>query len=50
MIDAVAHGFEVTVLEDACRAIDLDGSLDLALRQMRSGGIRLAQARELVAA
>jgi nicotinamidase/pyrazinamidase len=49
-IDAIAHGFEVTVLEDACRAIDLDGSLDLALREMRSGGIRLTRAAELVAA
>ena len=49
-IDAVAHGFEVTVLEDACRAIDLDGSLDTALRQMRSGGIRIARAGELAPA
>ena len=49
-IDAVAHDFEVTVLEDACRAIDLDGSLDAAMRQMRSGGIRIARAGELVPA
>jgi nicotinamidase/pyrazinamidase len=49
-IDAIAHGFEVTVLEDACRAIDLDGSLDLALREMRGGGIRLTRSAELVAA
>ena len=49
-IDAMAHGFEVTVLEDACRAIDLDGSLDLALREMRGGGIRLIRSAELAAA
>ena len=49
-IDAVAHDFEVTVLEDACRAIDLDGSLAAAMRQMRSGGIRIARAGELVPA
>ena len=49
-IDAAAHGFEVVVLEDACRAIDLDGSLATALRQMRSGGIVLARTEELAAA
>jgi nicotinamidase/pyrazinamidase len=49
-IDAAARDFEVTVLEDACRAIDLEGSLDQALRQMRSGGIRIARAAELAAA
>jgi nicotinamidase/pyrazinamidase len=49
-IDAVAHDFEVTMIEDAYRAIDLDGSLDVALRQMRNGGIRLVRAAELVAA
>ncbi len=49
-IDALGHDFEVTLLEDACRAIDLDGSLDVAMRQMRSGGIRMARAGELVPA
>ncbi len=49
-IDAMARGFEVTVIEDACRAIDLDGSLDKALREMRGGGIRLVTAAELLAA
>ena len=49
-IDAMAHGFDVTVIEDACRAIDLEGSLATALGQMRSGGIRLARAAELVTA
>jgi nicotinamidase/pyrazinamidase len=34
-------GFSVTVVEDACRAIDLDGSLDTALAQMRTQGVRL---------
>ncbi|HET9066994.1 MAG TPA: bifunctional nicotinamidase/pyrazinamidase [Amaricoccus sp.] len=46
-IDALAHGFEVVLLEDACRAIDLDGSLAAAMRQMRTGGVTIAQAREL---
>ena len=46
-IDALAHGFEVVLLEDACRAIDLEGSLAAAMRQMRTGGVTIAQAREL---
>jgi nicotinamidase/pyrazinamidase len=38
-LDARAQGFEVTVLLDACRAIDLGGSLAAALEQMRSAGV-----------
>ena len=46
-IDALGHGFQVTLLEDACRAIDLDGSLDEAMRQMRTGGVRVARTEDL---
>jgi nicotinamidase/pyrazinamidase len=49
-IDAVGRDFRVTVLEDACRPIDLDGSLEVAMRQMRLGGIRIARAGDLVPA
>ena len=49
-IDALGRNFEVVLVEDACRAIDLDGSLEAAMRQMRSGGVRIARAGELVAA
>lgn len=41
-LDARAAGFEVTVVEDACRAIDLNGSLELAWAQMRAAGVRRA--------
>ena len=41
-LDGVAQGFKVEVLLSACRAIDLDGSLDGALGNMRGAGIRLA--------
>ncbi len=41
-IDAAKLGFGVTVLEEACRAIDLDGSLAAARDQMRAAGVRLA--------
>ncbi len=40
-IDAAKLGFAVTVLEDACRAIDLDGSLAAAKNNMRAAGVRL---------
>ncbi|WP_417587248.1 bifunctional nicotinamidase/pyrazinamidase [Pararhodobacter oceanensis] len=41
-IDAARLGFKVTVLQEACRAIDLDGSLDKALSDMRAAGVVLA--------
>ena len=40
-IDAAKLGFAVTILEGACRAIDLDGSLDKARADMRAAGVRL---------
>jgi len=46
-LDGIAAGFEVTVLEDACRGIDLDGSLDRALAEMRAAGVRFARTAEL---
>jgi len=39
-LDARAAGFEVTVIEDACRAIDLDGSLARAWSDMIAAGVR----------
>ncbi len=39
-LDARSAGFEVTVHEAACRAIDLNGSLDAAWAQMRAVGVR----------
>ena len=40
-IDAARLGFSVTVLEGACRAIDLNGSLAAARDSMRAAGVRL---------
>ena len=39
-LDARAAGFEVTVIEDACRAIDRDGSLARAWADMAAAGVR----------
>ena len=43
-LDAARLGFAVEVRLDACRAIDLEGSLGAALDQMRAAGVTLAGA------
>ena len=48
-LDARAAGFEVTVVEDACRGIDLDGSLARAWEQMAAAGVQRVQSAELLA-
>lgn len=40
-IDAARHGFGVRVLEGACRAIDMNGSLAKARADMAAAGVRL---------
>ena len=39
-VDAAKLGFDVTVVEDCCRAIDLDGSLAAAIEDMDATGVR----------
>ncbi len=40
-VDAAGLGFAVEVRLDACRAIDMDGSLNAALEAMRGAGVTL---------
>jgi len=40
-LDARAQGFEVVLLPEACRAIDLGGSLDAAMAQMQRAGVKI---------
>ncbi|AWC21009.1 nicotinamidase/pyrazinamidase [Aminobacter sp. MSH1] len=40
-LDAVRQGFATTVRLDACRAIDLGGSLDIMIGKMRDAGVKL---------
>ncbi|WP_417517755.1 bifunctional nicotinamidase/pyrazinamidase [Minwuia sp.] len=42
-LDARRLGFDVTVVLEGCRAIDLDGSLDQAIDDMHDAGISLIQ-------
>jgi len=46
-LDAVRLGFAATVLEDACRAIDLDGSLAEAMAEMTRAGVAFDSAARL---
>ena len=49
-IDARAAGFETLVIEDATRAIDLDGSLAAAWRDMTAAGVQRVLSGELAIA
>jgi nicotinamidase/pyrazinamidase len=42
-MDARGLGFEVTLVEDACREIDLDGSHAAALDRMGGAGVRFVR-------
>ena len=48
-LDARRAGFEVVVLEDACRAIDMAGSLEKSCSEMRAAGVILACSEALSA-
>lgn len=47
-VDGRREGFDVTVVEDACRGIDLDGSLDRALQAMREEGVDFLRSSDLL--
>ncbi|AET89075.1 nicotinamidase [Burkholderia sp. YI23] len=49
-LDARAAGFEVNVIEDACRAIDLNGSLDKAWQDMHAAGVKRVKSDNIVKA
>ena len=39
--DAVRLGFEAVLIEEACRAIDLGGSLEAAMTALRAAGVTI---------
>ncbi len=47
-VDGAAAGFDVTVIEDASRAIDSNGSLQRALADMDAAGVRRVMSREIL--
>ena len=46
-VDAIQDGFAAIVLIDACRAIDLDGSLAEAMEQMAKAGVQIAKSQDI---
>ena len=48
-IDAISLGFSAYVVEDACRAIDINGSLDAAWKKMTDIGVKRIQSSYLIA-
>jgi nicotinamidase/pyrazinamidase len=47
-VDGRQAGFDVVVIEDACRAIDTGGSLTAAWEDMRAAGVRQVSAVEIL--
>ena len=47
-LDGRRAGFEVVVVEDACRSIDLDGSLARAWRDLEAAGVGRCQSDEIL--
>jgi nicotinamidase/pyrazinamidase len=48
-LDARKFGFQAIVIEDACRAIDVEGSLEAAWKSMRAAGVKRISAEALLA-
>ncbi|MGI9303534.1 MAG: bifunctional nicotinamidase/pyrazinamidase [Gammaproteobacteria bacterium] len=48
-LDATSQGFDVVLIEDACRAIDLDGSLAAMKAQMNEAGVEFMQSGQISA-
>ena len=48
-LDARAAGFDVALIEDATRAIDLNGSLDKAWRDLNAAGVERVQSVDVLA-
>jgi nicotinamidase/pyrazinamidase len=48
-LDARAAGFETVLIEDASRAIDLNGSLAAAWEQLQAAGVKRAQSADVLA-
>ena len=49
-LDARQEGFETYVIEDACRAIDLNVSLAAAWKNMSDKGVKRIQSTDLMLA
>ena len=48
-LDARGHGFETTVIRDACRSIDLNGSVTRMEAEFTGAGVRVIDSADLLA-
>lgn len=47
-LDAVALGFETTLIEDGCRGVELNpGDVKTAINQLRTAGVRISASKEV---
>jgi nicotinamidase/pyrazinamidase len=50
-LDALRLGFETTVIEDACRGVEVEaGDTARAIEEMRAAGAHIVKSREVLAA
>lgn len=46
-VDAIRQGFDTFLVEDACRAIDMGGSLAAAMTRMAEAGVQVVQSADV---
>ncbi|HET8865279.1 MAG TPA: bifunctional nicotinamidase/pyrazinamidase [Gracilimonas sp.] len=47
VLDALKLGYKVTLAEDAVRGIDMDGSVEKAIKEMKEAGVTLRNSNEI---
>ncbi len=46
-LDAAKLGYKVALVEDAVRGIDIDGSIDAAMQEMKNAGVEFVQSEDI---
>ena len=49
VLDGIDEGFQMHIVEDAVKGIDLNGSLDQAWKEMKQKGVHIVKSEELLA-
>jgi nicotinamidase/pyrazinamidase len=47
-MDGLNEGFEMLIVEDAVRGIDIDGSVEKAWKEMESAGARIVSSSDVL--
>jgi nicotinamidase/pyrazinamidase len=48
ILDGIDEGFNMHIIEDAVKGIDLEGSLDDAWKEMKNKGVHVVQSSNLL--